>query len=410
MERPAVIFRHVDGAYWFADAEHGIEFRIERLHRDSRQELIGELSVSTGLLSARTTDDGVLCAGTFNFSFPRARDEWANRLRDLARTGNKIDFRRELEEICGRVAKEEREVGEPAVILRDVGARSSSPMFDVLGLQMPTEHPSSFFGQGDGLKSYLACEIANQQSRAGVRVAVFDWELDKHTWRERQARIDPEMPDIIYLKCDKPLVHDVDRLRRLVKNERIEWGWFDSAAYLTDGKPEDAVAAMTAFRAFRQLGVPGGNIIAHSRREDGDAQPFGSVFWHNSFRATFNVKRASTSGDRGTVQLGIFPRKFNLGPHPPPVGLSVRFDGPRVYFERTNIAAIEELADSVPLWQRIKAVLKTGPQTLATIASELRHDNVESLDRIVRKHKTLFTKVSGADGISRIALVERRPA
>ena len=218
------------------------------------------------------------------------------------------------------------------------------------------------------------------------------------------------MPDIIYVKCDRPLVHEVERLRRIVKHERIEWGWFDSAAYLTDGKPEDAVAAMMAFRAFRQLGIRGGNIIAHSRREDGEMQPFGSVFWHNSFRATFNVKRASTSADGSIVQLGIFPRKFNLGPHPPAVGVRVTFDGPRVYFERTEIASIEELADSVPLWQRMKAVLKAGPQTLATIASELRHDNVESLDRIVRKHKALFTKVSGADGIHRIALVERRTA
>ncbi|MBI3049239.1 MAG: hypothetical protein HYY76_13120, partial [Acidobacteria bacterium] len=51
---------------------------------------------------------------------------------------------------------------------------------------------------------------------------------------------------------------------------------------------------------------------------------------------------------------------------------------------------------------------KAGPQTLATIASELNHDKVDSIDRIVRKHKNLFTKVSGNDGITRIALVERR--
>jgi hypothetical protein len=36
------------------------------------------------------------------------------------------------------------------------------------------------------------------------------------------------------------------------------------------------------------------------------------------------------------------------------------------------------------------------------------YHNVESLDRLVRKHKTIFIKVSGQDGISRIALVERR--
>lgn len=46
--------------------------------------------------------------------------------------------------------------------------------------------------------------------------------------------------------------------------------------------------------------------------------------------------------------------------------------------------------------------------TLKALADELNHPNVESLDRIVRKHKHLFTKVAGPDHITRIALLERR--
>ena len=72
------------------------------------------------------------------------------------------------------------------------------------------------------------------------------------------------------------------------------------------------------------------------------------------------------------------------------------------------MTTIDEVAESLPLWQRIRALVKIGPQTLEAIASELNHDNVESIDRIVRKHKTLFTKIPGADGKTRIALVERR--
>jgi hypothetical protein len=108
------------------------------------------------------------------------------------------------------------------------------------------------------------------------------------------------------------------------------------------------------------------------------------------------------------VALGAFNRKNNLGPRRAPVGINVTFDGDRVYFTRTDIATIDEFVDTLPLWQRIKTVVKAGPQTLATIASELNYDKVDSLDRIVRKHKTLFTKVTGPDGIQRIALVERR--
>ena len=165
---------------------------------------------------------------------------------------------------------------------------------------------------------------------------------------------------------------------------------------------------MNYCRAVRQLGI-GSNLVAHiTKSENGEKRPFGSVFWHNSARATWFLKRAATSPDGQTVSLAAFHRKSNLGPLRPAVGIRVQFDGDRVYFERIDVATIDEVAESLPLWQRIRAIVKVGPQTLATIASELNHDKVDSIDRIVRKHKNLFTKVPGSDGIIRVALVERR--
>ncbi len=401
-----MIFRTLpDGNYHAADAERGIEFNVARL-REKFGELIGELSVSSGILSARAVD-GVISSGTFNFSAPRDRDSWSKRLAARARTNGKCDWFGLLEELAQRVIEAERNGHTPTVLLRNVPPRPAAQTFDFLGLKYPRDHASGTFGPGDSLKSYLMLAMANAQARDGIRVALCDWELTAHEHRERQARIDPELPDILYVPCDKPLAHDVDRLRRIVRSERIEYAHFDSAAYGTEGKPEDAASAMSYFRALRVLGI-GCNVIAHSRREDGDQQPFGSVFWFNSFRAAWNIKRAATTPDGNTVTLGAFPRKYNLGPPPIAAGLTVQFDGDRVSFTRTDIATIDELAESVPLWQRIRAVVRTGPQTLATIASELNYDNVNSLDRIIRRHKTTFTKVPGADGIARIALVERR--
>jgi len=404
-----MIFRTADdGRYSVTDPEIGLEFQINGVHRDRFGDLVGEMAVACGILGARVID-GPLSAGVFNFSNPRHRDDWAKRLARLARTNGKLDWSAKLEEVCRQVIGAEHDTGAPAVILRNVTARPASPMLEALGLRFPREQASSLFGPGDGLKSYLALKLADEQARAGIRVGYFDWEMDQYEHRDRQARIDPEMPDIVYVRCERPLVHEVDRLRRIVRRERLDYVYLDSAAYATDGKPEDAVSVMAFFRAFRQLGI-GGTIIAHSRREDGEYQPFGSVFWHNSFRATWHIKRGSTSPDGEVVTLGALPRKFNLGPCPSAVGLTVRFQGDRVYFDHTDVATIEEFAESLPLWQRIRAVVKTGPQTLVTIAGELNHDNVESLDRIVRKHKNVFTKVSGKDGITRIALVESRIA
>jgi hypothetical protein len=161
-------------------------------------------------------------------------------------------------------------------------------------------------------------------------------------------------------------------------------------------------------RAFRQLGI-GDTWIAHvNRSEQGDQRPFGSTFWFNSARSVWNIKLASTSPDGQTLQLAAFHRKSNLGRVRPPVGIKVDFDADRVYFTNVDATTIDEVADKLPLWQRIRGVVRSGPQTLASIAAELNHDNVESLDRVVRKHKDLFTKISGDDGVTRIALVDRR--
>ena len=137
----------------------------------------------------------------------------------------------------------------------------------------------------------------------------------------------------------------------------------------------------------------------------GNPSSYGSMFWHASARATFFLKLAAEDGD--TRIVGVFNRKRNLGRLQPPMGLQVTFSEERVTFNHTDLADVPDLAESLPLWRRVQSVVKAGPQTLATIARELNHDNVESIDRIVRKHKAVFTKITGSDGITRVAIGPR---
>jgi hypothetical protein len=74
-----------------------------------------------------------------------------------------------------------------------------------------------------------------------------------------------------------------------------------------------------------------------------------------------------------------------------------------------DVQDVQDLAESLPLWQRMKSALTRGPRTLASLAEEL-HANVESLDRTVRRKNGLFTRVPSSDGIARVALVESRVA
>ena len=402
-----------DGSYTLSEPTSGIEFRADHLRRDHRTaEINGELTVSAGIIGARTVD-GILSQGTFNFSSVPARKQRATILRERARTSNKIDFHELLEAFCQYISAQEK-IGAPAVTLRDVPVRSSQVrFFDVLGLRLPMNHMSMLFGAADTLKSFLALDILAEVAAQGGRGLYCDWELNDEDHRLRLGAIcGPTMPEAIkYCKCERPLVVEIDRLRRIVRAEGITYAVLDSVAYGTLGDPAEAGPAMDYCRAVGQLGV-GALAIAHITKtgDQNDQMPYGSVFWNASARMTWNVKRSETSDDGEVVMLGCFNRKSNLGAKRPAVGVRVQFDQDRTTFSNTDLATIDDMAQMLPLWQRIRQVVLRGPQPLHAIASALDYDNTETLERTVRRRKDLFTKITGADGIHQIALVEKRRA
>jgi hypothetical protein len=402
-----VIFKPCVDGFWLADADRGVEYRVDRLRRD-RHELVGELAVSCDLAGARVVD-GVLSFGTFNFSSPRARQEHAKRLAERARTNGKVDWQAQLEEVCQRVLLAER-AGAPALVLRDLPRPVAELDHTVDGFRFPQRHPTILFGDGGTMKSYfslhLACSLSEQ---SGLRVALFDWELDERQHRLRLEMLRPHgMPDVRYVRCDRPLMYEVDRLQRIARTDALDYVVYDSAGFACNGRPEDAEQALAYFRAVRQIG-PGSLHIAHiTKAEGGDQKPFGSSFWHNSARSTWFVTLAATSPDGRVSTLGLFNRKANLGPLQPAVGVEVSFEGEVTRFGRVDVASIEELAEKLPIWQRMQKKLRRGPQTLATLAEDLG-EKIETLDRTVRRKSGMFTRVTSSDDhISRIALVETR--
>ena len=403
-----MIFRTLgDGHYWLADPDHSVEFDVDRLRRD-RGELVGELAVSCGLAGARVIDDGILSVGTFNFSSPRARQDHAKRLAERARTNGKLDWHARLEELCQRVLKAER-TGTPAIVLRTLPRPAADVDYDVDGFTFPQHHGTILFGDGGTCKSLFALYLAGRLAERGVRVGLFDWELDAAQHRLRlESLFGARMPDVRYVRCDRPLIYEVDRLQRIKQHEQLDVTLYDSAGYACHGKPEDAEQALGYFRAVRQIG--GGSLhTAHvNRSENNEHKPFGSSFWHNSARSTWFVKLAATSKDGSVSTIGLFHRKANLGPRRPALGFAVTFTDAQTRIDRVDVASVDELVTSLPLWQRMRDALKDGPQTIASLAADLDAP-IDSIDKAVRRKSALFTKVSNfEDHITRIALVENR--
>lgn len=383
----------------------GVEFELTRLRRSRDGDLIGELAVACGILGAKVID-GTLSVGTFNVSNPRARHERAKQLAERARTNGQVNWLHMLEELSQRVLAADR-AGKPAVVLRTVRKTPPAEALEVDGLPILRHLPSILFGDGGTAKSFLALYVAGQlAARRGLTVLYLDWELSAEEHRERLERLfGATMPAVLYARCDRPLSFEIDRVRRLVQQDEVDFVICDSISFACDGPPEAAEVAARYFQALRQIGV-GSLSLAHTNRSDrADEKPFGSSFWHNGARATWHVKLASPGIDTSEITVGLYNKKANLGPLSKAVGFQLAFGGERVTVRRIDPAGVEDLAEALPLWQRIKHAVQHQPLTLAALATELGA-NVESLDRTVRRKKQLFTRVTGADGIARVALLE----
>jgi hypothetical protein len=266
---------------------------------------------------------------------------------DLARLHARDDWRLLLEDACWKVV-DAHQTGRPAIRLWD----APDPPDDgqLLPPLLVKNDAVMIFGDGGGAKSYLGLALALSlqtgqplvgylRPLARLRVAYLDWEWRPEPHKRRMRALLGPDPDghareLLYVPCsaEGPLVHQEGRLRRLFHEHRIEYAVGDSAALACDGPPEDAQVALAFFQSLARLEV-GSCLLAHVNRQGDQEKPFGSAFWHNSARLTWNVQRASE--EDGRLKISLFNRKANDGSRQQPIGLEFQFG------ERTTINCVE---------------------------------------------------------------------
>ena len=384
-----------EGAYRMTVPAAGTVLSVDFLRRDGAQ-LKGELLVRCELAGARAFD-GVLAIGDINLSSARTRQIHAKYLEERSQAKD-VDWTGILEEFSQRVLAAARS-GTPSVLLADVPRPAPDEALEVDSLPLLARHPTIVFGDGGTGKSLLALRIAGTLAQRGKRVAIFDWELAAEDHRERLEALfgDGELPRIHYTRCLRPLFYEADRLRRIVRENDIDFAIFDSIAFACDGPPESAEVAGRYFQALRQLGEIGSLHVAHVTKagDYADRKPFGSTFWHNGARSTWNLKLSEgTPGDRRIV-VGLFNRKANLGAIRPAVGLEIVFGDERTSVQTADlVSAAPDLSACLPLRQRMIASLKGGAMELDDLASELGAEKA-TIQRTVRRYKTMFRVLDG---------------
>jgi hypothetical protein len=372
-------------------SEIAATLEIDRLRRE-HNEAIGELTVKCTLPGIRAFD-GNISTADFNLSSARARSDRAKLIESLAKTKN-IDWPNHLEELCQRVLLAER-TGQPAIDLRRLNKPAADDFYRAGGLWLPRRHPTIIFGDGSSAKSYLGEYILGLLSKQGIRVGFFDWELAGEDHRDRLERLfGLDMPEIFYAKCERALVHEVDRLRRIKGDHKLDYALFDSIAFACDGPPESAEVAGRYFRAVRQIGVGSLHIAHITKSEGGDQKPFGSVFWHNGARATYYVQLSDASADGKTISIGLFNRKSNLSGLQQPTGYLIRFTDDQTYIQNANPADIPDLAEKMSVRQRLAHILKHGAMPLEQAATSL-NAKPDTLRRTVQRYKQQFIIIDG---------------
>ena len=374
--------------------KYGIRFEVDRLRRHG-DELVGELTVYCHLPGARVVNGSpdVLLGADFNFSSVRARQDRAKLLAIRARTSEEIDWYGLIEEFSLRVLHEERE-GEPDIDLRSVVRPQRGDEIRVGHLVCPRRHPTILFGDGGTAKSYLALYAAGMLAKGGLSVAFFDWELCGEDHRDRLEMIFGEtMPEVRYVLCERPLVTEVNRLQRIVRERKTDFAVFDSVAVACDGPPEAAEVVGRYFRAVRQIGC-GSLHIAHISKasEASDLKPFGSTFWHNLARCTWNVQ--ATEPEKNALRLGFFNRKTNLGGIRSPVSLLVTFSSEKTEFEVVDMSDSPQLSAKLSTRQRLAEILKRGSMSVHEIA-EVLEAKADTIYKTVQRNDRQFIVLAG---------------
>jgi hypothetical protein len=404
-----------DGHYRLTVLSLGIQLDIERVRRE-RQQLIGELTVMCdlpGALNVRAADDTpILSACDIALSSDDARWKRSKLLADRSNAPD-VDWRGLIEELATRTIAAER-AGSPARPLHtfERAMAGADADFEVEGWRLLRDHPVIAYGDGGSAKSYLALFIAGKLAQRGLTVLYADWELTGGDHRDRLERLfGPTMPIVHYLRCDRPLILEVDRVQREARRLSVDYWIADSIAFAVGGPPEAAEHATAYFRAVRQIGLGSLHLAHVNRSENGDQKPFGSSFWHNSSRATWFIKQADAAATGERITIGLFNKKSNLTRQHPAVGFSFEFADDRTAVSRVDLADVEDLAGNLPMWQRVRHLIKSGggvPLSIGDIAEEL-DAKPDTIKKAVARSKSVFVQVPDRDGSGmRIGLVERR--
>ncbi len=308
-------------------------------------------------------------------------------IKDLKRRVDDINWDNLVDETVFLVLAKHRE-GVPSGPLSDY-VDTGEDQYLVSPLLLADEI-SLLFGDGGTAKSYIALAIAMTMASGReiipgltpwtvARPMYLDWETNKRTqwhraWRLARGAGMDELPEIEYRRCINRLDDEKYAIKRTMIEKDINLLVVDSVSYAAGGDLNEQAVADTVIQPLRWLNATT-LCIAHVKKDSDQGKAFGSVFWHNGPRSTFELKNQRTVGE-SRINVGVFQRKANDDTLAKPFGLSLSFSpngsNESALFEQIAIEDNPDLAKNLPLPEQIKALLlRRSPLSIPVIAEEL---------------------------------------
>lgn len=259
-------------------------------------------------------------------------------------------------------------------------------------------YPNILYGKGSSAKSLLALfwgglvaggtkwwkgygEIAHYPT------LYCDWEMEEEEQRRRIYQLYgvSSLDNFYYLRCEYPIKNLVNHIHRIIVEKNIKFLIIDSLGGALGGDLLEAESAINFFtRDLRPLKVTT-LAIAHPAKSGGET-PFGSVFFHNYSRNTWELMR-SPQITKDKLYLALVHQKSNLMPLHKPIGFEVTFSKDMITIERKDKITLASFEDLLPLEDLILSTLNNEPTSIESLIEQTGKSRA-TIFRIISKLKS----------------------
>jgi len=357
-------------------------------------------------------DGAAIDTHTFTIDSSVSRSSFAKSLHDKQ---NSIPWRDYIDAACIRTLLEE-ERGEPFVLV--TGAPRDLTTSYLVRPLLVRNALNMVFGDGESGKSIVAQALAYLLHHGGrqlgfdfepCNVLYLDYETEQENFEKRIAGLAEgfglgEVANIHYRRCLQPLADDIEDIRQMVLDFRIELVIVDSYGMAVGGDAIGLTEQRALFAALRSLGVTVLGVhhepVIVQRERGAKPTPYGGRYWFNEHRWIWWVK-ASDPDDSGSRTISLHHTKANVGPRwRRPIGLILTWkdDVPTLTRDDNRIADSPELTEKMNLKDRIAVQLRRGKLSVKTIAENL-DAKPDSVEKSLKRNRTLFVRTGDEWGL-----------